>query len=130
MIKEEVSNQLIKAVKESAIDCAIYSRAGGKEQLHCLQFGEPRPGDFSYKPSLQVDNPDSVAKINKKVLEWSGKEITLLGKVYIYRKIDSRRGNIYDLDSYKQAQRVPGVEPIMIGTLEKDTSGKMVFKKV
>jgi len=129
-IKEEVSNQLIKAIKEASIDCAIYSKVGNKEQLHCLQFGEPTPGSFSYNPSLSKDEPDSMAKVNRKALEWSGKEITLLGKVYIYRKIDKTRGNIYDLDSYKQALAVPGVDPILIGTLEKEQDGKLKFKKI
>jgi hypothetical protein len=129
-IKEEVSNQLIKAIKEASIDCAIYSKSGGKEQLHCLQFGEPAPSAFSYNPSLKSDQPDSVAKINRKALEWVGKEITLLGKTYIYRKIDKTRGNIYDLDSYKQAVAVPGIDPVLIGTLEKEANGELRFKKI
>jgi hypothetical protein len=130
MIKEEVSNQIIKAVKEASIDCAIYSKTGNKEQLHCLQFGEPDATTFSYNPSFKTDEPDTMSKINKKALEWTGKEITLLGKVYIYRKIDSRRGNIYDLDSYKQAVATPGVDPVLIGTLEKEPNGQLKFKKI
>jgi hypothetical protein len=129
-IKEEVSNQLIQAIKESSIDCAIYSKMGNKEQLHCLQFGEPAPGAFSYNPSLQSDQPDSMAQVNRRALEWTGKEITMLGKKYIYRKIDSTRGNVYDLDSYKQALVTEGVVPILLGTLEKGANGELKFKKI
>ena len=129
-IKEEVSNQLIKSVKESSIDCAIYSKLGNKEQLHCLQFADAAPSSFSYNPSLKSDEPDNMAQINKQALQWKGKEITLLGKTYIYRKIDKTRGNIYDLESYKQAEVTPGIDPILIGTLEKEPNGELKFKKI
>jgi len=129
-IKEEVSNQLMKAIKESSIDCAIYSKMGNKEQLNCLQFGEPSPNAFSYNPSLKSDEPDSMAQINRKTLEWTGKKITLLGKEYIYRKIDQTRGNVYDLDSYMQALTTPGVVPILLGTLEKLQNGKLKYNKI
>jgi hypothetical protein len=36
VIKEEVSTTMTAAIKESSIDCSLYSRAGAKEQLHCL----------------------------------------------------------------------------------------------
>lgn len=129
-IKDEVSQQLITAMKEASIDCAIYSRQGSKEQLHCLQFGQPNANSFSYQPSYKTEQPDTMAKINKKRLEWSGKEIQLRGKIYIYRKISSTLGNIYDLDSYNQAQAVPGLEPTLIGTLEKLPNGDMQFNKI
>jgi len=63
-------------------------------------------------------------------LQWKGKEITLLGKTYIYRKMDNKRGNIYDLESYKQAEITPGIDPILIGTLEKEPNGELKFKKI
>jgi len=129
-IKDEVSQQLITAMKEASIDCAIYSRQGSKEQLHCLQFGQPNANSFSYQPSYKTEQPDTMAKMNKKRLEWSGKEIQLRGKIYIYRKISSTLGNIYDLDSYNQAQAVPGLEPTLIGTLEKLPNGDMQFNKI
>uniref|UniRef100_A0A6C0BBB6 Helicase ATP-binding domain-containing protein n=1 Tax=viral metagenome TaxID=1070528 RepID=A0A6C0BBB6_9ZZZZ len=129
-IKDEVSQKLITAMKEASIDCAIYSREGSKEQLHCLQFGQPNSNTFSYQPSYKSDQPDTTATINKKSIEWSGKEVQLKGKTYIYRKMSAILGNIYDLDSYKQALQVPGVEPVLIGTLEKLLNGNMQFKKI
>jgi hypothetical protein len=130
MIKEDFSTQLMKAIKESSIDCAIYSKRGSKEQLHCLSFGEPSPTAFSYNPSLSDDEADIVSKQNKKTIEWRGKEVNIYGKDYIYRKIDATRGNIYDVESYKRALDIPGEDPLLIGTLEKDVNGKQVFKKI
>jgi len=129
-IKDEFSNQLITAIKESSIDCAIYSKRGNKEQLHCLNFGEPSPDAFAYKPTISKDSSDTASKINRKTVEWVGREITIHGKKYILREIDSRRGNLYDFESYKQAVVQPGMEPLLIGSLEKSENGKMIFKNI
>jgi hypothetical protein len=129
-IKEEVSEKIITAMKEASIDCAIYSKKGSKEQLQCLQFGQVNSTLFSFQPSYKLDQPDTTAKMNKQPLEWAGKELLLRGKTYIYRKMSSTLGNIYDMDSYKQAQQVPGFQPILIGTLQKLPNGNMEFKKI
>jgi hypothetical protein len=129
-IKEDVSQKLITAMKEASIDCAIYSKKGSKEQLHCLQFGQVNSNAFAYQPSYKADQPDTTASINKKRLEWSGKEVQLRGKTYIYRKMSSTLGNIYDIDSYNQALQTPGFEPVLIGTLQKLPNGSMEFKKI
>ena len=129
-IKEEVTNQLLTAVKESSIDCAIYSKRGSKENLHCIQFGQTNPNMFSYNPSISLDQTDTVASINKKAIEWKGKEVTISGKKYIYRKMNDRLGNLYDYDSYLQALEKPGFEPVMVGTVETNNKGQQVVKKV
>jgi len=129
-IKEEVSNQIITAIKEASIDCATYSKRGSKEQLHCLQFGQVAPSKFSYNPSIGSDETDTVATINKKVIDWRGKEITIKGKKYVYRKIDDRVKNIYDYESYKLALEKPGLEPVLVGTLEINQKGEPVFKQI
>lgn len=129
-IKEEVTNQLLTAVKESSIDCAIYSKRGSKENLHCIQFGQTNPNMFSYNPSISLDQTDTVASINKKAIEWRGKEVIISGKKYIYRKINERLGNLYDYDSYLQALEIRGFEPVMVGTVETNNKGQQVVKKV
>ena len=129
-IKEEVSNQIITAIKEASIDCATYSKRGSKEQLHCLQFGQVAPSKFSYNPSIGSDETDTVATINKKVIDWRGKEITIKGKKYVYRKIDDRVKNIYDYESYKLALEKPELEPVLVGILEINQKGEPVFKQI
>jgi len=127
-IKEEVSTQLITAVKEASIDCAIYSRRGSKEQLHCLQFGEVSPYSFSYIPNYKKEEPDTTSRINKKAIEWRGKPFEFRGKKYIYRKIDKTRGNLYDWDSYFQALENPQIEPLLIATTEQTQAGVVIRK--
>jgi len=129
-IKEEVSDNLIRAIKESSIDCAIYSRLGSKEQLHCLQFPDAKTSEFSYVPSIFKEQKDSVSSINKTVIEWTGTKVKLKGKYYISRKISDRLLKIYDLDSYERALIDPKVEPVQIGIVEIDKEGNAKFKKI
>jgi hypothetical protein len=129
-IKEEVSEKLITAIKESSIDCAVYSRVGSKEKLHCLQFPDANSSTFSYLPSITKEQPDTVKAANKKIIEWRGTELTLRGKKYIARKISKTTMNIYDLDSYNQALIDPKVDPVLIGVIETDERGAKTFKKI
>jgi len=129
-MKEELSSKLLTAVKESSVDCAIHTKKGNKEQLHCLQFGQPKTSAFSYKPSIGAEEPDSVAKLNKEKITWKGKVVNLKGKDYIYRKMDETNANLYDLKSYQDALENPGVQPRLIGTLKKNEKGEQVFTKI
>ena len=129
-IKEEVSEKLMTAIKESSIDCAIYSRVGAKEQLHCLAFPDAKTGDFSYVPSLKKEEKDSTQVMNKQLIEWTGVEVELKKKIYISRKIRENFYYIYDYDSYKRALADPRVEPTQLGTLEINKEGRPVYKKI
>ena len=54
-IKDEINKQLIKSVKEAAIDCDIHSRAGMKEGLICLSYGDKVSSTkISYTPSYKT----------------------------------------------------------------------------
>ena len=127
-IKEEVNTQLINAVKEEAIDCAVYSH-NSKENLHCLNFGEPINSKFAFNPSISADQTDIVATLNKKEIKWKAKPVKIYGIDYAARKMNETLYNIYDLKSYEAAQE-SGVNPLLIGTLEIDAKGKKVFKTI
>lgn len=127
-IKEEVSTKLITAIKEASIDCAVYSKRGTKEQLNCIQFGEPSATSFSYVPSYKKEEPDTAAKMNKKSIEWRGKPYEFRGKTYIYRKLDKIRGNLYDLDSYYRALENPQIDPVLVATTEQTSAGVVIRK--
>ena len=131
LIKEEVSTKITNAIKEASIDCSLYSRAGAKEQLHCLQFGNPSPDKFAYDPNYKKDKPDTSAAMNKEKITWRGVETTLRGKTYISRKIPEKGMTyLYDFDSYKRALENPGIEPSLVYIVEKNERGENVVKKV
>jgi hypothetical protein len=90
-----------------------------KEGLVCLSFGQPNVEDFSYNPNFAEDENDTVADINRVVVDWDAQEIIhpVTGKRYMQRL---NTNMIYDYDSVIQAKKVPGVRPIFIGRLVGD----------
>ena len=124
-IKQDINKQLLKAVKEAAFDCAIYSTAESKEPLVCFSFGNVKdPQDFAFVPSLRGEEKNTVAKVNIKKITWTAKAMTMKGKKYALR---ADTGDVYDYDSYVQAKKTPGVKPILVGKLTVGKDGKKKF---
>ena len=117
-IKEQLTSQLLTAVKEASIDCATHVKSSSKEGLVCLSFGQPTVNDFAYNPSISQDENDTVADINRVIIDWEARPFTLktTGKRYMLR-MDTKQ--VYDYDSVLQAKQVPGVRPILLGKLVK-----------
>ena len=124
-IKEEITSELLTAIKETSIDCAVYSR-NSKENLHCISFGEPDNTAFSYYPNINEDQTDTVSKLNKDKITWTAKGITIRGIKYAARQMSQTLYKVYDLESYKKAIEKGG-DPIFIGTLEIKPDGNKVF---
>ena len=122
-IKEQLTSQLLKGVKESAIDCATHIKSSSKEGLVCLSFGQPNSTDFTYNPNMSQDENDTIANINKTIVDWEARPFTHkpTGKKYMLR-MDTRQ--VYDYDSVIQAKQTPGVRPILLGKLVKNSKGE------
>ena len=127
-IKEQLTSQLLKAVKEAAIDCATHIQSSTKEGLVCLSFGQPSVNDFSYNPNYSQDENDTVAALNVERIDWEARPFTFkaTGKRYMLR-MDTKQ--VYDYDSVIQAKQVPGVRPILIGRLVKNSRGEYEIVK-
>ena len=125
-IKEELNSQLIRALKETSIDCAVYSK-GNKEGLQCISFGEPDNKSFAYNPSIDQDQIDTVAIINKQKIAWTAKSVKIYGVEYAARKMKENLYNVYDLASYRKVEEMGEGDPILVGTLEIKDNGKKVF---
>lgn len=123
-IKANLTNQLTEAIKESAFDCYIYSN--GK----CVNFGDPSIDKFSYVPDFAEQQNDTTVQANKMAIEWKGKPITIAGKKYVYRRINDKVLNIYDLKSYQDALNDPTIIPVQVATYEVDENGQNVFKQL
>lgn len=130
-IKEQLTSQLLKAVKESSIDCATHIKSSSKEGLVCLSFGQPSVNDWSYNPSYTQDENDTIAALNVERINWEARPFTFkaTGKRYMLR-MDTKQ--VYDYDSVIQAKQIPGVKPILIGKLVKNSRGdyEIVKEKV
>jgi hypothetical protein len=128
MIKENLSGQILKAIKSSSIDCVTHSKSNNKEGIVCLSFGEPTVNSFSYNPNIEQDQNDTIADINRMVNTWDVRPIKIksTGKQYMLR-LDTNQ--IYDYDSVMQSKQIPGVKPILIGDLALNAQGEYeIFK--
>jgi hypothetical protein len=123
-IKSNLTSQLTDAIKESSFDCNIYSN--GK----CFNFGDTNNANYSYVPDYSQQQGDTIVQANKKKIEWVGKEITIGDVKYVYREINKNLGYIYDYGSYNAALIDNSMNPLQIGTLEKDNKGQLIFKKI
>jgi hypothetical protein len=63
-------------------------------------------------------------------IEWTGKLITIGDKKYVYRRINDKVFNIYDLKSYQAALADPTIVPVQVGTYEVNENGERVFKQL
>ncbi len=124
-IKDEINMQIIKAIKETSIDCAIYSK-NSKEGLKCLTFGEPDNSTFSYVPNAEKQESEIITSRKQLFKEWVGEVRKINGIKYVLRKMDSKTYNVYDYDSYNKAVNEGG-EPVLVGTLKTLDNGKMEF---
>ena len=109
VIKENINKSILKAVKEASIDCTLYTKAGGKENLQCFTFGNPSVNKLAYQQSIEEDETDDVRQVNKLEVVLEAVEIEIEGIMYAY---DQKTGDIYDLDSFINKN------PVKIGTLE------------
>jgi hypothetical protein len=111
--KENISKQLLRSVKEAAMDCAIHYTKDSDETLECYSFGnQVDPNIYSYRPNIKQEDRDmKIAAQNKQTVNWEAVEWVGDGKTYALR-IDSK-GNptnqLYDYDTYLQAKENPNV---------------------
>jgi hypothetical protein len=122
-IKEQLSDQLLRAIKSSSIDCITHSKSNRKEGIACLSFGNVSNNKFSYNPNIEQDQNDNVADMNTKINDWDVREIVIqsTGKKYMLR-LDTKQ--LYDYESVLQAKQFPGLNPILLGRLEQNKNGE------
>ena len=124
-MKADVTGQILQAIREASIDCALSSKPGDPNAPKCFTFGSPGPNAFSYRPSYAEEEADTVADRNKTTVEWTAKEVTILGIKYAMNPADNK---LYDYDSYMAAAQGQG-QPIQIGTLVRE-DGKFKLVRI
>ena len=125
MRKENLSQQILKNIKEASIDCAVHSTSSSGEALECYSFGNNVDSNvFSYKPNIMDDSKDSKnKKLNEVEEKWNAKRVNINGIDYALRvdKHGKDTDLIYDIDNYLQALANPNINIRLEGKLiEKD----------
>ena len=125
--KLEINELLLKAIKETSVDCGVHNRSTNKESLTCFAFSSNDPNKYSFMPSISEEQSDKISNINVKKITWKARLWTAPnGKKYAVNPDDK---SVYDLDSYKIAIKNKSANPILVGKIiTKD--GKTIFKQM
>ena len=122
ILKNNIIQQILKSVKETAIDCNINASIDNPDNLQCYSFSGSNTNTFSYAPSIIEEQSDVVAMINKKEITWKPTIITIKGINYAMNKLTNE---IYDLESINKKN------PMLIGNIISYTdpkTGKTAYK--
>jgi len=124
--KQQINDQLLMAVKESAVDCNLYSGTSKKDEeaMVCYGFGKVESNQYSSYPSFDRDLQDKGGLDVKKV-RWEGVEIKENNETYV---LNLNTMDVYYYDSYKNALEL-GTELLLYGKLVKE-KGKARIEKV
>lgn len=117
-IKQKTNNQILKLIKETAIDCQLYSAVSSKkddsEGLVCYNYGKIESNQFSSYPSFENDL-SSKEGLDVKAVKINAVKITINGMNYA---LNNDTMDVYDYESYLKAKE-SGSEPTYIGKLVK-----------
>jgi hypothetical protein len=119
--KEDITNSIMRSVKEASIDCALHIKSNASEKLQCFSFGSSNSSKFAYNPALEEEQSDAIAEKNQREITWKAKEVTIGDTTYA---LNTKTNEVYDLDSYTQGQ------PLKVGNLVKMADGKVKFEMI
>jgi hypothetical protein len=113
--KDRVSHQILTAVKETAMDCDLYSEGHKEENFKCFSdFGKVSTNAFGSYPDLIKDVAEKdVKEVAQKVVKMG--TVTFEGTKYAINK-DTKE--LYDLADFKKAKGIEGIK--RLGTLVKE----------
>jgi len=110
--KQKINNEILRSMKETAIDCNIYSslKSSNDEQYVCYGHGLVDSNQFSSYPTFEKDN-NIKEGLDTKVISWKGVRKQIDGVDYA---MNPTTNELYDLPSFRRAQKGMG-EPTYIG---------------
>tara|TARA_B100001057_G_scaffold378319_1_gene383678 strand:- start:4477 stop:8088 length:3612 start_codon:yes stop_codon:yes gene_type:complete len=100
--KQKINNQILNAIKETAVDCNLYSAVNkkGDENLVCYGYGKVESNAFSSYPSFERDKQEKSGKeVNK--INWQGQIIVDNGVQYA---LNTDTKEVYDYVDYLNAK--------------------------
>lgn len=119
-MKQNIQKQLMKAIKETSIDCNLHRK---DEDLVCFNYGKVESNDYSYIPELSVDlSQRDIATTKTRALKLQ--KVTIDGVDYA---IDRSNMKIYTMDSYVRSKKTN--EPLeYVGMLAKKGRKNVIDK--
>ena len=122
--KTKTANDLLKAIKETAIDCLIHSKGNKSEKLTCYNVQYSNKNERLFLPgNLSNDNDAAMLSKNEKEMRALFTKVRYRGVTYAY---DEKTRKAYDYDAYNNDSNVH----ILVGTFNKsETTGKMELEE-
>ena len=118
-IKEAISENILKRVKETSVDCVTYSETNeGKEGLKCLSFNSAKIEEFSYVPNFEEQQQDIDIPLGQIRRNVEFRMITLQDTTQYMLKTDTNE--LYDPVDVEQANPIPIGKLILIDTIDED----------
>jgi hypothetical protein len=126
-IKNRINTQILRAIKETAVDCSLYNKEQNPDDpLVCYGFGKVSSNQFGSHPRLEDDMQEPAAKQVMKQVKWVAKKI-MDKKTGIEYAMNPRTKEVYDLESYDRYTEI-GAELQLVGNIkERVVNGKRIF---
>ena len=124
-LKNRINNQILYAVKQTAMDCKLYSGLSktDEEPIVCYNFGEITSNNFGSIPAFDQD-AELKEDLNVAKTKAAIKKVKIGDTQYAY---NTATNEVYELESFERAQKT-GTEPIVVGKLVKK-AGKYVLER-
>ena len=120
-LKEELNKNFILTMKEAAIDCNLHKSSSDEDSYTCFSYNNPNVNNFLYAPSIQSEEKDTVDDLNEENVTFAAKRVTIDGIFYAM----TEDFKLYDYESYLNAKTNSSINPVYIGTIDKNT-GKII----
>ena len=123
-IKDSINTQILRAIKETAIDCSLYNKESNPDDpLVCYGFGKVSSNQFGSHPTLEEDIEQPAAEQGTKEVKWKAKKIQDT-KTGIEYAMNPRTREVYDLDSYTRYIETGGELELVGHIVEREERGK------
>ena len=96
--KDNINKNILKAIKETTIDCSIHASRENKGNLSCYSFGADNTDNFAANPNIEAEESDRVGQANKEIIK--GKIVEIQTKEGIKLAWNQGTNELYDLNSY------------------------------
>ena len=117
--KQKINNQILQAVKETAVDCNVYANTSKDHPIVCYGVGKVESNTFNSYPSFDMDKQHRETKdMEEKVLE------AVEFKLKDGRQFVKVNNDVYDYNEFSKYQNKERQMPEPIGKFEE---GKLKF---
>ena len=123
-MKDKTNKTILKAVKETAIDCSVYAGKNTAESLVCYGYGKVSSNQFGSFPSFQRDIIEK-PEMNVRKTTWKAQRIKEHGVEYALNAVTKE---VYTMENYEDHQKT-GADLKMIGRLVKKGE-KYIIEKI